>query len=82
VQVDELHRPGERSDPIGDPVLRTFRSLFCMLDEDRVRLQLDVRHAFEEGGLLHVITAFVDLCGRVILSPGEPTYRFAGSDRA
>src|SRR4029453_5599695 len=45
VDVDERHRPGERGDPVGYPVLDALRSLFRLPDERRVRLERGLRDA-------------------------------------
>jgi hypothetical protein len=45
VDVDERHRAGERSDPIGYSVLDALRSRFALPNECGVRLEREVRGA-------------------------------------
>jgi hypothetical protein len=42
MEVDEPHRPGERGDSIGDPVLHALGSLSGVLEKRRIRLELEV----------------------------------------
>jgi hypothetical protein len=41
VQVNEVHRPGEPGDPVGDPQLYVGGPLFLLGQDDRITLELN-----------------------------------------
>jgi hypothetical protein len=58
VDVDEQHRSCEFRDLVGDPVLHACRSLFCVFQENWIRLRRrEVRYALEKDRLFHRQTA-------------------------